>query len=1474
MKPGKTLSRSLVMGCIALLTFACLSTASADDTEVFFGAPPAGTNTAPNVLFVLDTSGSMTWSDTGYTGSRLERLRDAMTYILDSSSNINVGLMRFNGYNSGGSVLYPITPIDSLVCDGGTCQDVSITSRVTENNDDMEQYEDNGELTPSGSILSLGNYGSRSQLVGLRFQNVVIPSGATIKSAHIDFTSRFDNYATSNLEIVGHDIADSPSIATSDYYLTNVDKTDTSVGWSPPPWNIGDFYSSPDVSDIVQEIADRPDWCGGNAMGFVISGQGERAAYAYNGGNASRAPVLRITYDSESVPEDSGCTRSTAVSYIKETKDDAYEKQNDTKIRHGKLSHKIPQTRSDNTRKVVTRLRFQDLKIPKGAQIESASLIFNVKQKRSNEVGIDIKIEAHDNAPLLVSNNAWIGSQTTSSSTVSWNITSAENWDAGIEVFTPNLASLLQDVVDRSGWESDNSVAFQLSADPSHSSAYREFVSFDDDPARAPKLQVVYKINLGPSNLSLAAVNTAREEMKQLIRELSATGGTPIVDAYLEATNYMLGGNVEFGKERGLGTQKHRYHRVSHPQSYTGGQLVRNSACTDANIESQECKSEIINGTPSYVSPLTSSCQTSHIVFLSDGAATSNISADKVKALTGKDTCTVDSGVTSCGVELAEWLHDTDHNVNVPRSQNISTYTVGFNINSDFLKTLSTAGGGYYRDAASAQDLIDVFQDIIGEVVAVDTTFVGPGSTVNQFNRLTHRNDVYFALFKPSAKPDWQGNLKRYQAVANDEGGIDIVDRTGNDVLDEDTGFFSDNAKSFWGTGVDGKSVELGGAADKLSLSGPGGTGVRKLHTAIGDIPDEGIVLSSADSYLLHENNIAIEESTLGITEGDSSARQARRTKLLQWARGVDLDDQNHNSQTNDILKRMGDPMHSQPVILNYESGADSKTTIFVATNQGVLHALEHEEGTELYSFMPEELIKNVGTLYDNEQRSSHPYGLDGDISIMHDDVNGDVMVNSDEDAYLFVGMRRGGNLFYAFDISERTNPKLIWKIEGGNGDFSKLGQTWSKAVPTKIMVNGDIKSVLIFGGGYDAQNNDPSIDTLAATRTSGGKQPPDSIGNAIFIVDALTGELIWSGQSDNNGSRKFSDMHYSFPANIRVLDVNADGLSDQMYVGDVGGQLWRFDITPYHTTGDLVDGGVIARINGNGIKKSRRFYHEPDVALISNDGDRFLSVSIGTGWRAHPLNTAVEDRFYMIRQNTVFSKPAGYGKNKGTAANPNYAPLTESDLVDITDDLKPTTNQYGWFMKFEGSGEKSLGRSLTVNNQLVFTSYEPAQAGEPCTPAIGQGFGYVVNVLNGAPTVNLQNDGTEDTGDDSSTLSDDEIYYKGALLTKDDRRQMLSHGGIPPEPNLLIVESPVTRTPDDTSGDSSTGTDSGGTGDNGSSTSTPVVETQLGIETRIHLQAMPVDSGNTTQRMYWQDKGRGNRTPTQIAPVASSDND
>ena len=430
---------------------------------------------------------------------------------------------------------------------------------------------------------------------------------------------------------------------------------------------------------------------------------------------------------------------------------------------------------------------------------------------------------------------------------------------------------------------------------------------------------------------------------------------------------------------------------------------------------------------------------------------------------------------------------------------------------------------------------------------------------------------------------------------------------------------------------------------------------------------------------------------------------------------------------------QMGDPLHSRPAILTYGANR-SETAVFIGTNEGYLHAIDATTGNEIFSFVPPELLGTLNDHYQNPVSTNRTYGLDGDLTLWVDEsLNGDI-----DHAYLYMGMRRCGRNYTALDVTNPAAPKYMWSINAGDLGFEKLGQTWSKPTLGTIELNGKATKVLIFGGGYDPRQDNLNV------------RSPDTMGNDLFIVNAETGALLWSTAND---PISYGAMQYSIPSDVSVVDTNSDGLSDQIYVGDMGGQVWRFDIdNAAYTVTPTVSGGVIASVATDGRGGFRRFFSRPDISLVSDGDNHFLSVALGSGARSRPLGNRTNNRFYMIRQNSIYGAPDGYGmidEEKSNELITVYRPIGELDLHNATDNLVDSTNavianeargdlneSQGWRLSLLGDGEKSLAPSLTLNNEVIFTTYLPnANVGDACAPAIGGGRTYSVNVFDATPT-------------------------------------------------------------------------------------------------------------------------------------------
>src|SRR5690606_33583781 len=170
------------------------------------------------------------------------------------------------------------------------------------------------------------------------------------------------------------------------------------------------------------------------------------------------------------------------------------------------------------------------------------------------------------------------------------------------------------------------------------------------------------------------------------------------------------------------------------------------------------------------------------------------------------------------------------------------------------------------------------------------------------------------------------------------------------------------------------------------------------------------------------------------------------------------------------------------------------------ATNGGCLHAIDTSTGVEKWAFVPPEFLADQAQLLANPASDSKQYGIDGNLRVQviagHDGI---IDAASGEKVYLFFGLRRGGSAYYGLDVTNPDAPTLLWRLDGTS--LAGLGQTWSSPVPTQIKVGTESRHVVIFAGGYDTSQDVANV-----------VPGPDALGNAIYIVDSVTGELIWRG--------------------------------------------------------------------------------------------------------------------------------------------------------------------------------------------------------------------------------------------------------------------------------------------------------------------------------------------------------------------------
>ena len=617
-------------------------------------------------------------------------------------------------------------------------------------------------------------------------------------------------------------------------------------------------------------------------------------------------------------------------------------------------------------------------------------------------------------------------------------------------------------------------------------------------------------------------------------------------------------------------------------------------------------------------------------------------------------------------------------------------------------------GGGECLSAADPQDLDDALREAINLIKHDAQSFVAPVVPVSQTNRTESGDRLYVALFSPrEGGSEWPGNLKKY-GLNKDEGAICNASTPecslgGPGAATLTDGTLLATAESFWDAGSGGPS------GNSVTSGGVGGLLVqrdltsRNLYTFAGSETGDlsGIDLTAAPQQFSRDNEL-LTPGLLGLSATDSETRD----QLIDYVYGFDAFDQDDDGEISETRSWiLGDIIHSIPLIVRYEE-TEQDALILVGANDGLLHAFDDETGEELWAFLPPDVLANLNAL-EPEEGGTHPYFADASPKLF-----------SDEGQKIVVfGLGRGGRAYYGLDITNRSAPRLLWRVNETTPGYSELGYSHSTPALTKFGPAGGAP-VAIVGAGYDFHFDAESVDT----------PNPSGHGRGLYAIDLHTGERLGFAQA--------AGMTFAIPSDPLIFDINGDGQFDRGYIGDLGGNLWRI-------RDDFQVDRLFATPSG------QRIFYPPDAVVNSGS----VMVYFGTGDRSNPLSTEVTDRFYAVRDTGLQD-------------------LGEASLVDVTlnvpaagspEDLALANTiaaKNGWYLRLEGAGEKILA-SPTVFFNVGFATFTPSDAS--CA-AGGDARIYLLNPLNGAPTLDLAGTSGSTLGDGSGTGSGPE----GGLTVSD----------------------------------------------------------------------------------------------------------
>lgn len=356
------------------------------------------------------------------------------------------------------SLCWPVMAMAGLFFTHNSYSQSSISVSINANDDDMEEFVNSKLIDPGSSDLEMITEGAGPQIIGLRFNNVALPKNAVISNAYIMFGADEANAEPTSLVIKGQ-AADNPgTFTTTDKVSTRTLGSD-SVRWDNiPAWAVDDYtdaQKTPNLKNIVQSIINRTGWAKNNSMVFVLKGSGKRVADAFDEAGPTTKPAkLVVEYF---VP----VTMTTKIAI---DSDDMEEYVTGTAIGTSDVTSSDLEMTTEGGGQQIIGFRFTNIGLAKNAVVQNAFITFGADETHSEATNLAFKIQNTDSAATFSGTANIVSARPWSADSVKWeNVPAWVANDRTDAQKSPNLASLVQAIVNRTGWKKNNAIAFLVS---------------------------------------------------------------------------------------------------------------------------------------------------------------------------------------------------------------------------------------------------------------------------------------------------------------------------------------------------------------------------------------------------------------------------------------------------------------------------------------------------------------------------------------------------------------------------------------------------------------------------------------------------------------------------------------------------------------------------------------------------------------------------------------------------------------------------------------------------------------------------------------------------------------------------------------------------------------------------------------------------------------------------------------------------
>jgi len=480
------------------------------------------------------------------------------------------------------------------------------------------------------------------------------------------------------------------------------------------------------------------------------------------------------------------------------------------------------------------------------------------------------------------------------------------------------------------------------------------------------------------------------------------------------------------------------------------------------------------------------------------------------------------------------------------------------------------------------------------------------------------------------------------------------------------------------------------------------------------------------------------EQSALGT---DTTSQ----TAIINYLLGDNSNEQSNNGAFRDRDTPLGDIVDSQPVYVGapnvnafynqsftgsgtFASFASTNTSrtplIWVAANDGMLHAFDAGTGVETFAYLPSAVITSgISNLSNPNYGGSsvpHEYYNDGELTVA------DVYLGSAWHTVLVGTTGRGpAKAVYALDATNPAAPSLLWERSAGDGgtDSNYIGQIVGKPI---IAQTADGTWSVLIGNGYNSASGTAALLQFNLTTGALTAYPTDATTN-----NGLAAPAVWIGTITND-------------------------VSTVAYAGDLNGNVWSFDLTDPGHAGTLLFTAKDSKNNVQPITGGMLAGMDPST------GNVWLFFGTGQYLSQSDLaNTNTQTWYGIIVQAADIGSTLVSNLQNGRldliprsiiaeqAPNPSANPPTLGSRVITPGTSGDTSGKSGWYIDLTSPTAGAQGERMVIPNEfqgslLIGTTRIPLSS-DPCNPS-GSGWIMAINPFTGtnpeSAFFDLNNDG------------------------------------------------------------------------------------------------------------------------------------